>query len=578
MKFFVLLELLAVGVLGHAVPRSAEPPSVSPRAACENTASNRQCWGDYDINTDWYSVTPDTGVTREYWLEAQNITLAPDGYQRQVLCFNGTVPGPLIEANWGDWIVIHFTNSMQDNGTAIHWHGMHQAGTIGADGVPGVTQCPIAPGDTMTYRFRATQYGTAWYHSHFSLQLAEGLVGPIIIHGPTTANYDVDLGNFMLQDWGHDSAFHIWIATQQKIALLQPAAENGLINGKNPYTCDASADAKCVGGAERLVTTVTKGQKYLLRIIGAQVDGWFKFAIDGHTFRVVAADLVPIIPYSTNNIILASGQRYDIIVEANQTVGNYWLRAIYQTGCNQNNNDNKDNILGVFRYDGAASTDPTTTVASSITNSCGDEPYASLVPWVSKEVGSATITDAVALSWYYQLDLVFKWTLHSKTLVVNWSDPTTRSIYNNDLSFPDTSNVYQVSQSNAWTYWIIQDLTLVGAYHPMHLHGHDFYILAQGSGLYTPFVKLNTKNPPRRDTATLYGNGYTVIAFQTDNPGSWLLHCHIAWHASQGLAMQLIEREGEIAPIVGQDIEQYERVCKNWNSWHGPYEMDDSGI
>jgi FtsP/CotA-like multicopper oxidase with cupredoxin domain len=115
---------------------------------------------------------------------------------------------------------------------------------------------------------------------------------------------------------------------------------------------------------------------------------------------------------------------------------------------------------------------------------------------------------------------VFKWTLHTKTLIVNWSDPTTRSIYNGDTSFPSESNVYQVDKSNKWTYWIIQDLTLVDAYHPMHLHGHDFFVLAQGEGLYTPLtVKLNTKNPPRRDTVTLYGNGYTVIAFLTDNPG-----------------------------------------------------------
>ena len=54
----------------------------------------------------------------------------------------------------------------------------------------------------MTYRFQATQYGTSWYHAHFSLQLANGLFGPIVIHGPTTTNYDVDLGPVMLQDQG----------------------------------------------------------------------------------------------------------------------------------------------------------------------------------------------------------------------------------------------------------------------------------------------------------------------------------------------------------------------------------------
>lgn len=66
---------------------------------------------------------------------------------------------------------------------------------------------------------------------------------------------------------------------------------------------------------------------------------------------------------------------------------------------------------------------------------------------------------------------------------------------------------------------MIQDVGLVNAFHPFHLHGHDFFILAQGLGLYTPLVKLNRDNPPRRDTATMSGSGYLVIAFETDNPG-----------------------------------------------------------
>jgi hypothetical protein len=121
---------------------------------------------------------------------------------------------------------------------------------------------------------------------------------------------------------------------------------------------------------------------------------------------------------------------------------------------------------------------------------------------------------------YYQLNLVFKWTLHGSTLLVNWSNPVTRAIYNNDLSFPSTDNVYQINKTDQWAFFIIQDLTLVDAFHPMHIHGHDFYILAQGEGVYTPLtVSLNTKNPPRRDTVSLYGAGYTVVAIKTDNPG-----------------------------------------------------------
>lgn len=388
--------------------------------------------------------------------------------------------------------------------------------------MPGVTQCPIAPGETLEYRFRATQYGTSWYHSHFSLQLAEGLFGPIMIHGPATANYDVDVGPVMIQDWSHESAFTIWETTQRKLALIQPVAENGLINGMNPYDCSGSKDAACVGGVtDRFETTFEQGKKYLFRVVGAQADGWMKFAMDGHNLTVIANDLVPIEPYVTDNVVLASGQRYDIVVEANQEVGLYWLRAIYGTACNSNDNDNKDNILGIIRYDGAdTSADPTTTVNPDIKDYCGDEPLESLVPWVSHQVGASDVDDYLGVSWYYQLDLVFHWTLGTKSLTIDWADPTLMDIYKGDLNFPSDSNVATIDKADQWVYWVIQDLGLVDAYHPMHLHGHDFYVLAQSKGVFVPgLVSLNTDNPPRRDTVTLFGDGFTVIAFKTDNPG-----------------------------------------------------------
>jgi FtsP/CotA-like multicopper oxidase with cupredoxin domain len=74
------------------------------------------------------------------------------------MTFNGTIPGPAIIADWGDNLVIHVTNNLEHNGTSIHWHGIRQLGSLEYDGVPGVTQCPIAPGDTLTYKFQASEY------------------------------------------------------------------------------------------------------------------------------------------------------------------------------------------------------------------------------------------------------------------------------------------------------------------------------------------------------------------------------------------------------------------------------------
>lgn len=100
-------------------------------------------------------------------------------------------------------VVVHVTNSLQNNGTGLHFHGIRQNWTDQMDGVPSITQCPIAPGQSYTYKWRAVEYGTGWYHSHFYVQAWDGVFGGIVINGPATANYDVDLGHLFLNDWYH---------------------------------------------------------------------------------------------------------------------------------------------------------------------------------------------------------------------------------------------------------------------------------------------------------------------------------------------------------------------------------------
>lgn len=88
------------------------------------------------------------------------------------------------------------------------------------DGVPSITQCPIAPGQSYTYKWRAVEYGTGWYHSHFYVQAWDGVFGGILINGPATANYDVDLGHIFLNDWYH-------VRFTPSSFQLQPKADQG---------------------------------------------------------------------------------------------------------------------------------------------------------------------------------------------------------------------------------------------------------------------------------------------------------------------------------------------------------------
>lgn len=135
--------------------------SLVPDAACTNSAIDRACWSDgFSIATDFDQKHPVTGKTVSYSLEITNTTCNPDGHGDQAcLLINNQYPGPVITANWGDTLSITVTNSMQDNGTSIHWHGVRQLDSTGSDGVNGVTECALAPGQTRTYTFLCTQFG-----------------------------------------------------------------------------------------------------------------------------------------------------------------------------------------------------------------------------------------------------------------------------------------------------------------------------------------------------------------------------------------------------------------------------------
>ena len=156
-------------------------------------------------NANLHTEAPDTGVTREYWLELTDVTVAPDGVSRSAMAVNGTIPGPTLFADWGDTVIVHVNNLLTEskNGTSIHFHGIRQNFTNDQDGVVSITQCPTAPSSSITYTWRALQYGSTWYHSHFALQAWQGILGGIVINGPATANYDEDLGMLFLNDWDH---------------------------------------------------------------------------------------------------------------------------------------------------------------------------------------------------------------------------------------------------------------------------------------------------------------------------------------------------------------------------------------
>lgn len=555
-RSFILSGLSALYSLASAAPSAA----ISPRQTCEfDSANNPTCWGNYSLSTNWYDEAPDTGVVREFWWEITETTLAPDGFSRPVQTINGTVPGPQITADWGDTIIVHVKNSATQNGSSIHWHGIRQMGSNLFDGVSGITQCPTAPGDSFTYQWKATQYGTTWYHSHFSLQAWNGVFGGVVINGPASAPYDEDKGTLLLSDWYHETADALFQGAQTGNV---PSAQNGLINGTNTYK----------DGGSKFQTTVAAGSRTRLRLVNTALDTHFRFTIDGHNLTVIAADLVPITPYSTDTLNIGIGQRYDVIVEANQDPGNYWLRAIPQSSCSSSN-ENSMNITGIFNYDSVDVATPTTT-GFSYTDSCNDE-TANLVPYVALDAAQDGLTSEFEIG--LSANGVFRWTINDQQFYTHWEYPTLQQVVDQNSSWAAVQQVNILDEENEWVYFVIE--SAIGIPHPIHLHGHDFYVLGQqAAATYTGVDQLNFVNPIRRDVAMLPASGFLVIGFPADNPGVWLLHCHIGWHTVEGLALQLVERQSEIPALVDADL--LADGCSSWVDFTTAVEkiQDDTGI
>lgn len=461
---FLILELLARIVLGRAIGHDSSLWSRNSEQHINQTRSANITWGGYNINTNYYESAPDTNVVREYYFDIVNTTAAPDGVERPVLLVNGQFPGPTIEANWGDTVKVHVTNRMQNNGTAIHFHGIRQQHNNQMDGVPSLTQCPVAPGSSYTYVWKATQYGTSWYHSHFSLQAWEGVFGAIVIHGPTTAEYDEDLGPLILSDWSHQTVDEMY---QTQLEVFRAARmEGGLLNGKNVWIYE---DGKTVG--ERFKTTFVPGKRYRIRLINTAVHTHFRFSIDQHNLTIIANDFVPIVPFETNAVPIDMGQRYDIIVTADQVTDNYWMRAVPQLDCS--NNTAPDNIKGVVHYQGAeTNTDPTSIKWPNLQSKCDDFPFSQLVPWVGLDAHisgtSKTVHSEVSFDKVGDIPL-YLWTLGGDYFNNSWSNPTLQQLEPGNAELMTDRTMVEVSTPNQWVILVIQ--TFFRAPHPIHLHG-----------------------------------------------------------------------------------------------------------
>ena len=302
-------------------------------------------------------------IAKEQFLNNNcSIPMTVDGKTfRSVITVNGLIPSPNLIVYEGQTIVAYVTNKLSSDTISIHWHGMHQRNTPWMDGVGGLSHCPITPGTTFTYIFKASPSGTFWYHSHSGTQRTDGLFGALIVKEKVQPNYSFQLSNneyiFSLLDWQQQPSEDLFTQLEGSLGFFPglpigqiplnggpwrtysaDGAEvgptpywSGLINGRGRHASVPYNQSRLT------VFNVNPGNSsvnvsYRFRMIGAQSLFAYRVSISDHKLTIIATDGYPVQPVDVDYIIIHSGERYDFALKPKNAteVGikrNYLIRA-----------------------------------------------------------------------------------------------------------------------------------------------------------------------------------------------------------------------------------------------------------
>ncbi|GAB2282688.1 Laccase-7 [Dionaea muscipula] len=512
--------------------------------------------------------------------------------QRVITTVNGNSPGPLIRAHEGDTLIIHVVNSSPYNIT-IHWHGVFQLLSAWADGPAYTTQCPIQPGQSYTYRFNVTgQEGTLWWHAHL-LTLRATVYGGLIIYPKRGLSYPFPTPYqdypIILGEWWNANILDV-----ENQALASGGAVNisnaFLINGQpgDLYPCSKNGTYKL---------TVIRGKTYLLRIINAALNNQLFFKIANHNLTVVAVDASYTNPYTTNVVLVGPGQTTDVLVTADQPIGSYYMAARPYASAPGVPFDNTT-TTGILIYKGFKSnssstspqmpalpdfndTDTAYKFNSNLTGlvtgrfwkpvpttmnesmfmtvglglvSCGANNSTCAGP-LGKKLAASTSNFSFQLptrlsmleAQFHNISGIYNATFPDQPGVsFDYTNPN--NSFSQSLVFTTKSTTVKQVKYNTTLEVVFQDTSLVGvSNHPMHLHGFNFHVLAQGFGNYDPSTDpstYNLVNPQLRNTIGVPVGGWAAIRFQANNPGVWLMHCHLDDHIAWGLATAIVISNG----------------------------------
>ncbi|KAJ1276583.1 hypothetical protein BS78_05G225500 [Paspalum vaginatum] len=559
------------------------------------------------------TVAPASAAVVEHTFVVRQVKMTHLCKETLVTVVNGQLPGPAIEATEGDTVAVHVVNESPYNMT-IHWHGVRQRLNCWADGVPMVTQCPIRPGRSFTYRFAvAGQEGTLWWHAHVAC-LRASLHGALIVRPRNGASsYPFPKPHMevpvVIGDWWDMDLEQLdrnmmdgYFADSQTASTI-----NGKLGDLYAGCSSAGAGAGAVEEEDGYVLDVEPGKTYLLRLINAGLYAEYYVKVAGHRFTVVAADANYVTPFATDVVAIAPGETVDVLMVADAAPGRYYMVALAMQPPEPDPQVPVASTRGMVRYR-----------SRSVVPSSNGEDVPAVVPdmpdmhdvdttfyfhgnltslrrpapvpgradermFVTLGVGSicregetcersgsnesiivATMNDvsfedppaAAAASlleahYHHRDDGVELRTLPDAPLrVFNFTDEALIPWGPVEARLEPTEKETLVRRfrHGAVVDVVFQSTSVMqSGSNPMHLHGHDMFVLAQGFGNYDAardVPRYNLVDPPVKNTVVVPGLGWAAVRFVADNPGVWYMHCHFEFHMSMGMIAVFIVEDG----------------------------------
>jgi FtsP/CotA-like multicopper oxidase with cupredoxin domain len=442
---------------------------------------------------------------RAYALQAAPVDLEVGGREVRTWAYDGGVPGPEIRVTEGDTLRVRVSNGLPA-GTTIHWHG--QPVVNGMDGVPGVTQPSIEPGEEFTYEFVVPASGSYIYHSHAGLQLDRGLYGPLIVEPKNeTLSYDREY-TLLLDDWldgvqgTPEDAMEMLKAGADGMEGMEgmPGMEGmegmGGMGGDVPsrWPPDIVYPLYLINGRPPEAPEefeVRRGEVVRLRLMNPSAATIFRVALAGHRMTVTHADGQPVEPVEVDAVRIGMGERYDVLVEAGSPGA--WQLAAQAEGTEKM-------ARAVLRYEGSVSASP--------------PPAGGMPPELKGRLltygmlraapGAETLPEGAT----------------NRTVPLALGGDEKRYVWAiNGQRFPDADKI-SVGKDDRVRFEYRNETMMP---HPMHLHGH-FFRVDNGTG-----------EGPIKDTVLVEPMQGLAVDWIADNPGEWALHCHQVYHQEAGM-------------------------------------------